>query len=228
MGNNTFKFAVAKPPKSADHNAPRSGRLTHNADKKLPQFLQRRPSHCNHSSLTAERHVDVDACRLKQLPARVDTRRKEPPLIGTQAVRAEQDTRVIHGIQQRRTHAARRRKHERQTIRHRTATAIATARRPDLLGRRRRPKACQRPARQRQRQRSTAARVDGKAQVFEELRPAAERNEVRDCLLWNDLFFKQRHQPFNVSFCHVILPQRFAPLILLLHLSLSSQRTFWG
>ena len=96
----TFKFAVAEPPKSADDNAPRRCCLTHDADEKVPELLQRRPPHRYHPPLTAERDVDVDAGRFEKLAARIDTRRKQPALVGAQAVGAEQDTGVVHGVQQ--------------------------------------------------------------------------------------------------------------------------------
>jgi len=111
-GSGTFKFTVSKTAKSANHNAPRSRRLSHDANEEVPQFLQRRPAHCNHPSLTAEWHVNVDARRFEQLAARVRTRSEQPALVGAETIRAEKDARPIHGIQQRDTHASWRRENK--------------------------------------------------------------------------------------------------------------------
>jgi len=178
---------VSKTTEPTNHNAPRSCRLTHYADEEVPQLLQRRSAHGDYPSLAAEWYVDVDARRLEQFATRVRAGRKEPALIRAQAVRAEQDAGAIHRIQQRRTDAPRRRQHKWGAIRHRAATAVPAAVCPHLLRRRCRTETGQRPTRQRQRQRTTTARVDGKTQVLEELRPAAEWNEISDRLLRHNL-----------------------------------------
>ena len=186
-GRGTFKFTVSETAKSADHDAPRSRRLRHDADEEVPQFLQHRPPHCNHPSLTTEWHVNVDARRFEQLAAWVRARSEEPALVGAEAVRAEKDAGSINRIQQRCTHASWRRENKWWAIRHRATADITTSGWPHFLGWRRRPKTGQRAAGQRQCLRPTTAGVDGKTQVFEELRPAAEWNEVGDCLLWYNL-----------------------------------------
>ena len=179
---------MSKTAKSADHNAPRSGRLTHNADEEVPELLQSGASHGDHPALATERHVHVDTRRLEQLAARVRARGEQPALVGAQAVSAQQHSRAVHRIQQRRrTRASRRCQHERCTVRHGAAATVAAASRPHLLRRRRRPEPRQRPAGRCRRQRTTTARVHGKTQVLKELRPAAEWNEVRDCLVRYDL-----------------------------------------
>ena len=187
MRSNTFKFAVAKPSKSANHNAPRSSCLTHDSHEEIPEFLQCRPSHGNYPSLAAERHVDVNAGRFEEFAAWIDAWCKQPSLVSTEAVRAQENAWVIHWVEQRRTYTAWWRQHKRRTMRNRAVAAIAITGRPYLLGWRRGPKAGQRATGQCQRQRPTATGVNGKTQVFEKMRPAAKWNEVGDCLLWNNL-----------------------------------------
>jgi len=174
---------MAKTSKSTNDDAPWSCCLAHDTDQEVPQFLQSWPSDGKHSALTAEWHVDVDARRFQQFTPWVRARRKQPALVCAQAVRAEQDIWQIYRVQKRRADTAWRCQHERRAVTSSTATTVTTSGHTHLLCRRCWTEASQRATGERHRQRPTTTGVDGKTQVFEELRPAAEWNEVGDCLL---------------------------------------------
>jgi len=179
----TFELSVSKTTKSSDHNSPWSCCVAHHAYEEIPEFLQSRSPHGYNSPLTAERDVDIDAGRFEQFAAWIRTGSKQPALISTEAVRAQQHSWSIHWIKQQRTHSSWRSQHERRTRKNGAATTVTTAGRPHLLCWWWRTKTSQRSTRQCQRQGTTAAWIDGKTQVFEKLRPAAKWNEVSNCLL---------------------------------------------